>query len=228
MARRQDSLGRFVRAEGAPAPLPAPEGKTKRGPAAFKHFRVDAVLSPTEREAYERLLADPNSTVASLQAWLGERGHRVCRTAVARHRRSFAADLTKLREAARMAQTFCAISRQAGGAGAIAEAAHARFEMLLMRKLFEMQDSPVLAPGDWQVLGKTVRSAVQTRQNVEEMRADLDAKTREAAAEAARQEPVDGVTVVNRVREMLGMPPVRLEQGSAAACSEREFNAEGN
>jgi hypothetical protein len=89
---QQDSLGRFVRADGTPAPPPDKSVKQRRGPQQFKHFKVDEVLSPEHRAEYEQLLASPTTTVKQLRSWLRERGHRVCRSAVARHRRSFAED----------------------------------------------------------------------------------------------------------------------------------------
>ena len=206
MARAQDALGRFVLGDGTPAPPPPAGVRRPRVPAAFRHFRVDAVLSADERAEYERLLADPNATARSLQAWLRDRGHRVCRSAVVRHRRSFAAELRRVRDVARMAEAFCALTRRQG-AGAIADAAHARFEMMLMESLFKLPGAEQLPPGEWQSMARTVSSAVATRRNVEEMRAEFERKAKAAAAEleegAARH--ATGPEVVERVRQILGV-----------------------
>src|SRR5688500_18115651 len=209
MARPQDSLGRFVLADGSPAPLPAPGRRRSRGPAAFKHFRVDSVLSPDERAEYERLLADPHSTALSLQAWLHDRGHRVCRSAVSRHRKTFASELRRVRDVARMAESFCALTRREG-AGAIAEAAHAKFEMMLMESLFKLPGAEQFPADQWQSMARTVSSAVATRRSVEEMRADFDRRAKAAAAEVeqAAGKKASGREVVERVREILGMPPL--------------------
>ena len=202
MARPQDALGRFVLADGSPAPPPAP-GRRPRGPAAFKHCRVDAVPAADERAEYERLLADPNSTATSLQAWLRARGHRVCRSAVGRHRRSFAAELRRVRDVARMAESFCALTRRQG-AGAIAEAAHAKFEMMLMESLFKLPGAEDFPADQWQSMAKTVSSAVATRRNVEEMRAEFERKAK-AAAEEVENAGATNEEVVERVRQILGV-----------------------
>jgi hypothetical protein len=205
MARPQDALGRFVLGDGTPAPPPA-RGRKPRGPAAFKHFRVDAVLSAEERAEYERLLADPTSTAKSLQDWLRDRGHRVCRSAVSRHRKTFASELRRVRDVARMAETFCALTRREG-AGAIAEAAHAKFEMMLMESLFKMPGAEQFPADQWQSMAKTVSSAVATRRSVEEMRADFERRAKAAAEEVAKasEHQATGEEVVERVRQILGV-----------------------
>src|SRR5688500_14590758 len=107
----RDSLGRFLRPHRSPAPLPDPAAsasKPRRRPPMFKHFKVDHVLaSEDERAEYERLVADPKSTAKQLQAWLRARGHRVCRSAVLRHRQESALDLRAVKECSQMAAAFC-------------------------------------------------------------------------------------------------------------------------
>lgn len=214
MARPQDPLGRFVLADGSPAPLPEPGVKRRRRPTVFKHYRVDAVLDPADREAYERLVADPNSTVKSLQDWLGARGHRVCRTAVRRHRHSLTDDLRRFRDVTRMAESFCALTRREG-AGAIAEAAHAKFEMMLVESLFKLPGAEQFPADEWQTMAKTVSSAVATRRSVEEMRAEFERRAKAAADEVAKgtEKQASGREVVERVREILGMPPLPADFG---------------
>ena len=203
----QDPLGRFVRGDGTPAPAPAPDApKRRRGAQQFKHFKVDAVLTDEQRADYERLLARPTTTVADLRAFLRACGHRVCRSAVSRHRRSWNADLKRLREVARMAASFCELSRT-HGAGAVAEASHARFEMMLMESLFQLPGARQIPPAEWQQMSRTLQGVIATRRTVEAMRAEYDAKAKAAAAAAERAagQGASGPEVVARMKEILGV-----------------------
>src|SRR5688572_11172875 len=85
-------------ADSAPAPADPAAPKPKRRSPEFKHFRVDEVLTDEQRKAYEQLLARPTTTVQQLLAFLRERGHHVCKSAVSRHRRNWNADIKRLRE----------------------------------------------------------------------------------------------------------------------------------
>jgi hypothetical protein len=209
--RNQDSLGRFMRADGTPAPPPDPSAKpVHRRATQFKHFRVDAVLTDEQRGEYEKLLAHPNTTVKQLQAWLGAHGPPVCRSAVTRHRQDFHSGLKRMREIAHMASSFCELTRTYGP-GAVAEASHGRFEMMLMESLFDMPDAKQMPLADWQAMSKTVQGVVATRRSVEQMRSEFEAKAKQAAAEAAAAaaKNVSSAEVAERVREILGVnwPP---------------------
>ena len=204
-ARPQDSLGRFTHADGTPAPPPVPGVVRRRGPQQIKHFRVDAILSDEERAEYERLLARPTTTIKDLQAFLRDRGHRVCRSAVTRHRRSWNSELRRLREVSRMAASFCQLTRE-HGAGVLAEASHARFEMMLMQSLFKQPGAEQMPADEWQAMSKTVQGVVATRRSVEEMRTEFEQKAKQAVAEAERAAHAGATMddVVERVRQILG------------------------
>lgn len=219
----QDSLGRFIRHEGSSAPQPAPHDppppletttspqpdrapKQRRRPTQFKHFRVDEVLTDEQRKEYERLLARPTTTVKDLLAKLREWGHPVCRSAVSRHRRSWSADVKRLREVSRMASTFCELARERGP-GVIAEATHAKFETDLMASLFNMPGAEDRPLAYWQQMSRTLGGVVATRRSVEEMRTEYDQKIKAAATEAgkAADSGASGKDVVARMREILGV-----------------------
>ena len=76
-----------------------------RRPPVNRHFKIDLVLKPADREAYDEVLRQPATTVDTAHAWLRERGYvNVSRSAVARHKRLFlekqeghAADLPRRR-----------------------------------------------------------------------------------------------------------------------------------
>lgn len=203
---RQDGLGRFMSEQGPPAPPPDKTVKQTRRPSPFKHFKVDEVLSDADRPEYERLLSHPKTTVKQLQAFLLCKGHHVCRSAVQRHRQNHHGEFKRLREVARIAESFCELARD-HGPGVIAEASHARFEMMLMENLFKMPGASEMPVDEWQQMAKTLSSAVATRRSVEEMRAGYERRAREAAelVEKANQNDVSGKDVVARMKEILGV-----------------------
>jgi hypothetical protein len=205
-APQQDSLGRFVRADGTPAPPPDKSVKRKRRPSPFKHFRVDSVLTdPEQRCEYERLLSAPATTVDQLRAWLAARGHRVCRSAIGRHRR-VAEQFRSVRECAQMAAAFCDVTRNAGSPTAMAEASHTRFEMMLMQSLHKMHGAPQLPREEWESMARLTREAVATRRSVEDMRDEFERRAREAAKAVERMGPKPtGKDVVARMKQILGV-----------------------
>jgi hypothetical protein len=204
---KHDGRGRFVSKDGTPAPLPEPGRKIKRGPTTIKHYRVDRVLVNKQQQAeYEKLLANPNTTALQLQDFLRAHGHGVCRSAVQHHRNNWNSELKRLREVARMASSFCELSRS-NGSGSVAEASHAMFEMELMQSLFNLPGAKEMPAGQWQTMSKTLQGVVATRRSVEEMRNEFEAKAREAA-QAVEKAAGDGTStadVVERVKSILGV-----------------------
>lgn len=115
-----------------------------------------------------------------------------------------------------MAAAFCAITRR-DGPGAVAEAVHGRFEMLLMRDLFEMEDAPALKPEEWQRLCRAVTGVVANRRHVEAMREELERKAAEAAEAMEGLDPQEKMRrIAERVREIFGMPPLPYPRPEAA------------
>jgi hypothetical protein len=207
-APERNDRGEFTRRPATPVgadgqPLPR---QWRKGPTRFKHFKIDELLAAEHREEYEKLLDDPTSTLPKLQRWLRERGVNVSHTAVSNHRTHRFLDLKGLREAAQMASTFCAVSRK-HGAGAIAEANHAKFEMMLMQNLFNMQGAPEMPREQWQSMAKLVGSALANRRTVEELREGYEQRAKQAAEETARamKGGVSGKDVVARMKEILGV-----------------------
>ena len=189
----RDDRGRFLNTGGPTVyprrPKREPGEPRKRGPLTVKHYKVDALLTdPEERAAYQRRLADPTATIVQLQAWLRERGKYACRSAVTLHRRAYNADVRQLREAAHMAETLCTLSRNLGGASAIAEASHTHFELMLLRSLHAMRNNPEVGPADLKALAQMVNGAIETRRSIEQMRAAEAARARIAAQQAADDE----------------------------------------
>jgi hypothetical protein len=199
----RDAAGRF---EGAPARRP-PGGSGRgvgRRTTAFKHFKIDALLtSADERAAYDALIADPNSTVRSLRAWLAARGHVVSSNAVSNHRLSRHLELRTIREATAQAAAYCEVSRR-HGAGAVAEASHAKFELMLMQRLFGRPDAPQMPPAEWHALAKVVGHVLDNRRSVEGLRGEI-AKCEAAAATQGGGRRRTFAEAVRRTRQILGL-----------------------
>src|SRR4051812_8063444 len=128
MRCERDSLGRLVGQTSNDLRKYTNKGR-RLGPRLFKHFKIDQLLCAEEREQYELLLADPSQTIRSLRAWLAARGHNVSSHAVSNHRHHRYLEVKGERRMRQFAATHCALSRQLGP-GAVAEANHAKVEML--------------------------------------------------------------------------------------------------
>ena len=205
MSDERDSFGRF---RARPAVLRGYSNAGRRiGPRAFKHYKVDQLLSADEREQYEALLADPNSTIRSLRQWLLARGHMISSNAVSSHRLHRHLEFKGERRMRQRAASYITLSRQFG-AGAVVEANVAKVEMLLMQNLFEEpgDDEPAVPPEQVQVLAKLAGAMLANRLSVEQMRAVVAEAQRRADEEAARggSKPATMEDVVERVRQILG------------------------
>lgn len=184
------------------------QGRGKRGPRLFRHFKVDEVLAAEDRIPYETLLLDPRQTVDSLTAWLHARGYStVSRAAVHRHRRHFEQDVQEIRKSAKIAGQFAAIARAQGGAGSLADASQFRLEQMFLERLFGMKGDDRLSGKEWTEFGKAMSSLLDNRKRYETLRLEWEEKAKRVAAELEkpdgkrRAEP----EVVARVREILGV-----------------------
>jgi hypothetical protein len=198
----RDKNNRVVCRDGSPAKRAAPRT------GCLGHSTVDQALGGEGplRDEYEKLLANPNSTIRGLQAWLHAKGLKVSRGSVDRHRRAFRRGFSKVQTAARMAQAFCRVVRNEG-AGALVEASQGAFEMCLMERLFELKDDNRIAAGEFEKWGKMLRDATANRRSVEQMREEIDRKAADAAKviDAEIKSGATGKDVVARMREILGV-----------------------
>lgn len=178
--------------------------------------KLNALLKPADRDAYEQLVAGQTCDVEQLLDWLRGRGYFASFRTVQAHREHFLLELLDIRKSARLAVAFAETNRQAG-AGTLADAAVGRTEQMFMEAMFEMKppDRRDLKAKDWVELQKAVAGLVDARRAIEMMRADFEDRARRlakelAAEEQSRSSPLNpgeaGQRVVNRVREILGIP----------------------
>ena len=144
------------------------------------------------------MLRQPATTHKTAHRWLLDRGYRVGMTAVRNHRKDFNEQLVGVRQAAEMSYVCGELARQTG-APVMADGAVARFETLLSQALFGLQEGKALDKTQWEMLGKALTNAVDTRTKVEALyrvfdRAKRDAAARGEAPGAAAPES-DGKTV---------------------------------
>jgi hypothetical protein len=194
----RDEQGRLLRGDGS---LAKPPDRSKlRNKGYMYHSSVDRALGAATplRAEYERLLADPNSTLKSLAAWLHEHGIKVSKGAVHRHRRHFAAEYATIHEAKRKAEAHCEVLGRYGPTVFFA-AANGRLGMCMMHDAFALPDQPHLSPQEWATWAKAmqVASGVQA-----EVRMDEQRQAKEAPKLSQRE--VDIMTA-ETVREILGV-----------------------
>jgi len=150
-------------------------------------FKVDVVLagaSEEDRAAYIELERRKDLTVDDLWAWFTERGLKVGRVAVWKHRRSMEEDLKDLRAAAESSRAWVQVARDSG-AVAFSEAAVTKLSRELMETLFKIQQDEDSDPDLLVKLSVALKNATGTQQTLADIRADERKQAREEAAAAA-------------------------------------------
>jgi hypothetical protein len=174
------------------------------------HYKIETRLTPEHLQEYYALIRQHRTTYDSARRWLHERGYTdIGLTAIRRHMGRFRNRLDSVRQAAEMSMTCGELARQLGPSGnpVLAEGAVTRFETLLSQALFDLDAGGKLGREEWDMLGKALTNAVSNRTKLEELRRAFEDAKRHAAeaAEAAANEGADGMTVVDRVKEILGV-----------------------
>src|SRR5690348_2796981 len=128
----RDEQGRLIRKDGSLVP----RGTRHKGPrrtviegggaegaggtaSRVSHMRVDVILggSGPLRDEYERMLENPATLIKDLQAWFAARGHRLNKTAIGRHRKTYLAQWNDIRTAAKTSAAFADIVHRDGRGG---------------------------------------------------------------------------------------------------------------
>lgn len=172
-------------------------------------LRIDRMLSPEDRAAYETLLANPRTSVAEARAWLRDRGYSASAPTVSAHRRRFLTKLDGVRETARLAASIAEIAREHGDV-AMSNGMLTRFEQVMLEQFMLAREGGQIPAKDLADMSKSVAAAVGSREQFEAMRREFE-ETKVKATEAAEHAAKGGATgrqVVERVREILGMPPL--------------------
>src|SRR5215213_10574592 len=127
-------------------------------PKLIRHFKVLTRLSEDERKEYERLLASPATTTASLKAWLAERGHHdVSDGAIQRHRRHWQKDVLDVRRQAEAAYHFTLLAKGLDTSGLLmADAAQLRLEQAFFQAMHAIPESVTDAAAHFGGLAKVL------------------------------------------------------------------------
>lgn len=170
-----------------------------------RKYKVDellAELTTDEVEQYRSLLRQPASTIDDLLAWFGERGLRVSRGAVWKHRRHFDEQAASLRRSAEMARAFVDVARTES-VESISDAALFRLSQVLMEQAMRLDAEGDLDPKDLERLTRSIRHLIGGKREVE----DLRRRQREAVAEAQRlaEAGAGAGDVVETIKQALGI-----------------------
>jgi hypothetical protein len=156
-----------------PSPRGPGRGGGKRGYRLVRHFKLDQRLTPEDRAAYDALLRDPRSTIDSLLKWLHDNGYPdMTRGGVHRHRKHFEHIAGEIQHDARVAGVYATIARDAGGIGALEDAAQFRLEQMFLEQLFRMKKTDRRTGKEWGELARVIRLILENRGRVEEQRAE--------------------------------------------------------
>jgi len=164
------------------------------------HYKIDSTLTPEHLQEYYALVREPRTTHDLAQRWLHERGYTdIGRTAIRHHMNRLRGRLEAVQQSAEMSYACAELARQTG-TQFLADGAVARFETLLSEALFGLKEGGKLDREQWDMLGRALTNAVKNRGKLEELRRTVGGDRGKAA-----DEPADGPTVVERVKEILGV-----------------------
>ena len=174
-----------------------------------RKYKVDellAELSDAEVEEYRALLRQPAATIDDLMQWLFDRGCKVSRGAVWKHRRNEQELLDGVRRSAEMARAFAEVARE-GGVETLGEASLARFQQLMTEKLLQLDVEEGLDAKELMQLSAAMNSAANTRQRIDAVKRDYEQRQAEALAKAqqAAASGAPGSQVIDVIRHALGL-----------------------
>ena len=139
-----------------------------------KPFKVDELLSEVEYRDYETFLKSrPAPTVDECFAWIIERGYKVGRTAVWKHKKDFEQTLNDVRQASEMAKAFTSVAKESGVTG-MNDAIMAKFQQLQMQWAFGQLNGGDLPPEDMERFAKSMNQAASAAQRNQDLRERFD------------------------------------------------------
>jgi hypothetical protein len=179
-------------------------------------FRVDEVLvgHDEDREAFEDFARDPGRTIDDCREWLQAKGYVVSRNAVWRWLADYRTQLSiqKTSGASQMANAVMEAARQSGGLG-IADAAVQQIGQLLFEAAAARSMDDQIDPKDLSTMALSLQRLMLAKGRLEDTRSEMERRQLQAveAGEAVAKQGGDARSVVDKVREVLG-----LGKGAAA------------
>jgi hypothetical protein len=171
-------------------------------------LKVDKLLTPGHSEEYESFLADRRHTLDDAEAWLKERGYTVSRRATDEHRRRFRLAVNSMRDSARLATAMTGeAAKGPEGRLTFTDGMMIRSEQVLMEQLVNINEKQEVEPERLKNLSGCVASAVAARERYETVRAQFEARNREAlrAGQQLAKAGATGKDVVARMQEIMGV-----------------------
>lgn len=173
------------------------------------HFKVHEVIKDSaelaELESYAR---EPGRTIDEIHEWLLARGYTLSRTAVGNWKRKLDEIVMQERfsrsgELARAMQS--AIDR--GGIEAVAEGATKQMTQVVFEQVLKLEQDGEVDPLDVQRWSLALKRLIGSKREIEDLKERYESKQAAAVAEAEKVAAAggDGRSVVDKVRELLGM-----------------------
>jgi len=172
----------------------------------LSRFRIDNDLSPEHLDEFEVLAARKDMQIDDLWEWLDDHGYRIGRSSVHRWRRDFDAQLSSMRQSAELARAVTDLAKQ-GEIDGVSDAALMRLQQVLLEQTFKLDAEGEIDPLDLARLSRALKTVVNAKQDVEQLKRDHEARSRAAIEELKRatSEGDDLAAVADRMGKILGV-----------------------
>jgi hypothetical protein len=179
-----------------------PSGK----PPQCRTLKVDLILKPEDRVAYQAFIRDPRTTPVKAERWFKEHGYTIGTSAVRHHlsrHNKLEADIYFA------AQSAAALGRivRAEGSAVMTEGMLTRFEQLVMEQLLLANKDNPFSTKELSEMSEVMSRTVTSRDRLEDAHRKWNSDKRDAvqaADAAAKKKGATPKDVAERIREVLG------------------------
>ena len=164
------------------------------------HLKIDQLLRPADRAAYEKLLRQPRTTLRDIKTFFAERGYPAVGTvAIRSHRNRLRQRLRTLRTSAAFARDLAQVVTEYGPE-AFRGGAVAGVDQQIMERVFQLQDLDEIDPKEFGEWAKSLTTFATLRTQLTPGAAGTGENGK------PNQKPLDGVALSDKVRRILGVP----------------------
>jgi len=171
-----------------------------------RHWKVEDELNELEHREYLAFLGrSPRPTVDEAYDWLAEKGYKIGRTAVWKHKKNFEQTLSDVKQAAEMARAFSQVAKESGVTG-MNDAIIAKFQQLQMQWAFGQLNGGDLTPEDMERFAKSMNHMASAQKKNEELRQRFDEamKTIQLAIEKRGDGKISAADIAEARRNIFG------------------------
>lgn len=162
----------------------------------YKADELLAELTTPEVEEYQAILRQPAATIDDLLEWFADKGCKISRGAVWKHRRNFEEQTESLRRSAEMARAFVDVAKDES-IESISDAALFRLSQVLMEQSMLLDAEGDIDPKDLVNMTKAIRNLIGGKKDIEDLRERFDKATKamqnKAGKSAITDEDIDEV-----------------------------------